>query len=115
VKISIILIALIAILFLILFCTTYNQLNEAKIRINQLEQIKKAQNDKIARQEATTTIPTTQTTGQTKTLEEHTEEYLVSYNEALQTYTTILQQIMDNNHVLYPKFIYQELVNVKGQ
>ena len=84
----------------------YDNLQNAKARINQLEDIKQVQEERLNNQ--ITTIETT-LIDETKTLEEHTEEYLDSYNTALLIYVETLQFIMKNNELQYPKFIYQEI------
>jgi bisphosphoglycerate-dependent phosphoglycerate mutase len=77
-----------------------NSKNEAIIEV----QNKRLQLEQGQEQGQSTTTTTTQT------FDQETLEFEISYNEALQSYVQTLQAIMDNNGVIYPKFIYQELL-----
>jgi len=92
-------------LFLTLLIFTYDNLGEARELNSKNEAIIEVQNKRLKEPEQSQST----TTKVTKTLDQETFEFAISTNKAMQTYIITLQNIMDNNGVTYPKFIYQEI------
>ena len=103
-----IILTIIIMFLIVMLLLVSNNLWAAKSRIKQLEDIKNLQTDRLKNQ--TTITPKSTTTATTKTLDQETFEFVVSTNVAMQSYIVTLQEIMQANDVIYPKFIYQELL-----
>jgi len=91
-------------LFLTLLIFTYDNLGEARELNSKNEAIIEVQNKRLKGPEQSQNTTTT-----TKTLDQETFEFAISTNKAMQTYIITLQNIMDNNGVTYPKFIYENI------